>query len=402
MGPSRLSRSESAGWRTTPGRLALAVLVAVALLFPLNPAGAQRTPGLDETREALDQTISDIADAEAALGEVSGEISALRQERDDAQSALDGLRGEVQAIAVDQYMSSGDAPVVVDDDLNRQARANAMARMVSQSDTDALDEFRAIQADLDRADEQLEAKLAEQEDLVADLDAVAQRLEGDLSRLEQVEADRIEDEARQAAEAARREAEEAARRADEAARAATSTTAPPTTVAGRTANAPTTTAAPAASPAPSPAPAPLPAPAPPQPAPPPPPPPGPVNPGGMVCPLPGSSFTDTYGAPRSGGRSHQGVDMFAPRGVPVYAPVGGTVTFGSGGAGGLTFTLSGDDGRLYFGAHMESFGASGRVSQGTVIGYNGDSGNATGTHVHFEIQIGGQNVNPYPYVAAVC
>ena len=127
--------------------------------------------------------------------------------------------------------------------------------------------------------------------------------------------------------------------------------------------------------------------------------------GGFVCPVPGAKFFNDWGFPRSGGRFHQGNDMFAPGGTPVLAPVSGRVEQITGTIGGLQFWLYGDDGNLYIGTHMASFGAEGRVSAGTVVGTVGDSGNARGArpHLHFEVMIGGeQNINPYPLIVAAC
>lgn len=117
------------------------------------------------------------------------------------------------------------------------------------------------------------------------------------------------------------------------------------------------------------------------------------------------------GAPRSGGRTHQGVDMFAARGTPVVAPVSGRVGYRSNDLGGPSFQLWGDDGNYYYGAHMSGYGPiEGSVAAGTIVGYVGDSGNAAGTspHLHFEIHPGGRSgdtpaaVNPTPAVAAAC
>jgi murein DD-endopeptidase MepM/ murein hydrolase activator NlpD len=123
------------------------------------------------------------------------------------------------------------------------------------------------------------------------------------------------------------------------------------------------------------------------------------------CPVPGASFVNDWGFPRSGGRVHSGTDLFAGRGTPVLAPTSGTVSYGTGTIGGRQFRLAGDDGTLYLGSHMDAFGSSGRVAAGAVIGYVGSSGNAAGsrTHLHFEVHPdGGAAMNPYPLIRAAC
>ena len=123
------------------------------------------------------------------------------------------------------------------------------------------------------------------------------------------------------------------------------------------------------------------------------------------CPVPGGTYFNDWGFPRSGGRAHEGNDLFAPRGTEVLAPVAGTVTTATGAIGGRQFRLVGDDGTLFLGSHMEAFGATGRVTEGTVIGAVGSSGNAAGSrpHLHFEVHPGGGSaMNPYPLLRQVC
>lgn len=123
------------------------------------------------------------------------------------------------------------------------------------------------------------------------------------------------------------------------------------------------------------------------------------------CPLPGARYANDWGFPRSGGRAHEGNDLFAPRGTPILAPVAGTVSQATGTIGGRQFRLRGDDGITYLGSHMDNFGASGRVRAGDVIGYVGTTGNAAGgtPHLHFEIHPdNGAAMNPYPVLRQAC
>lgn len=132
----------------------------------------------------------------------------------------------------------------------------------------------------------------------------------------------------------------------------------------------------------------------------------------MACPVLGpTSFTDTWLAPRSEGRLHRGVDVFAPAGAAVVAPVSGDVRFDVDRLGGLAYHLWGDDGTYFYGAHLSSFGpASGRVPAGALLGTVGTTGNAVGTppHLHFEIHPnrrpgdGPRPVNPTPATRAAC
>jgi murein DD-endopeptidase MepM/ murein hydrolase activator NlpD len=81
--------------------------------------------------------------------------------------------------------------------------------------------------------------------------------------------------------------------------------------------------------------------------------------------------------------------------------VSGNLVQGTNRLGGITVSLQGDNGNRYYYAHLSAYEAPpGRVEQGVVVGYIGDSGNATGVpHLHFEIHPGGGvAVNPYPSV----
>ena len=145
--------------------------------------------------------------------------------------------------------------------------------------------------------------------------------------------------------------------------------------------------------------------------PPDPPPPPPPSTGDLVCPVNGPvSFVDTWGAPRSGGRTHQGVDMIAAKGTPLVAIEDAVVKrMRNGSLGGITVWLTGASGADYYYAHMDGWAEGLTVGQslsaGQLIGYVGKTGNAryTVNHVHFQFHPGGGSaVNPYPLVKGLC
>jgi hypothetical protein len=131
----------------------------------------------------------------------------------------------------------------------------------------------------------------------------------------------------------------------------------------------------------------------------------------LTCPVAGHvTFTDDWGAPRSGGRTHLGTDLFAPYGTPLVAIENGVVydtTDVEEGLGGIALWLQGDPGTLYYYAHnsVNVARAGDRVTVGQVVAYVGDTGNARGGPPHVHLQLhpnGGNPLNPYPTIARLC
>jgi murein DD-endopeptidase MepM/ murein hydrolase activator NlpD len=132
------------------------------------------------------------------------------------------------------------------------------------------------------------------------------------------------------------------------------------------------------------------------------------------------SFWDSWGAKRSGGRRHQGIDIMSPRGTKIVAVADGVVTtMGWHRMSGYFIRLAHDDGWLSVYMHLnnDTFGTDdgeggpwsaffpvlkegGTVRAGDVIGYVGDSGNAEGTrtHTHFELRNNDTKINPHEYL----
>ncbi len=123
--------------------------------------------------------------------------------------------------------------------------------------------------------------------------------------------------------------------------------------------------------------------------------------------MPGASFTDDFGAPRSGGRTHQGNDMLAPFGTPIHAAQAGRFTHNDNGLGGIGSIVFADGGDYTYYAHLEGYAG---VPDGARRGRDGhrlrrEHGDAQGgpPHLHFEYHPGGgAAVDPYPYLIALC
>ncbi len=128
-----------------------------------------------------------------------------------------------------------------------------------------------------------------------------------------------------------------------------------------------------------------------------------------VADVAASDLSDTWGAARGAGRRHQGIDIMAPAGQPIFAAADGVVVrMVWNSLGGRTISQRDASGEyiLYY-AHLEGYApgleTGAAVRQGDLIGYVGSTGNATTPHLHFEVMRqpdqrrswGGRSFNPY-------
>ncbi|HUG83831.1 MAG TPA: peptidoglycan DD-metalloendopeptidase family protein, partial [Euzebya sp.] len=424
-----MHESPGAPARRLPRLLRLTtVLLMVMVLLPGGvgrSAGAQSADQLREEQSEAEREAQAARDAQAGVAEelqdAASQREAVADDLSDATAAVDAILTDIDAVVAEQAGLRAEVrrlegvAVVTRESLGAQIRAlymqGAADDLVLAFNVEVIDEISLRShylTGLSRADRgRLEAlevvttTLAGRQDELAQVDAQLADLRAQ-AELRQSELDRqlliaagveagvaeelaaVEGEARQLAFAAQQAslaveqaeeaerqaaiaaAEEAARRAEEAAAAAAAATARATQSQPQTDGSASDQASdgddvPAAGDGGGAAPA-------------------PVSTGGMACPQDNPrSFSDTWGAPRSGGRSHQGTDIFGTRGGNVFAITSGTVTrTTSGGLAGLFLSLRGDDGHDYWYIHLQDFVASSgqRVSAGELIAHNGDSGNA--------------------------
>lgn len=409
-------------------RLLAAVVLAIALASPAFATASEEiteeqvaealdrrseaVASLEETTVRFEQAISDEMLTRERIVELSKSVAMLEQE-------IGTRRTQVKQLVKARYMSGGSlgtervftartlTDLPVQDEYYQVMNAQDLSLLRSLESAEA---FHVEQQNL------LDETLSQEEALVAEIGDLTEMI---LGQLEMADADynsiaiayeEQEIEKRRRAEEARLRRMEVLRQAaEEAARQATSTTttvtsAPDTTVpttaateavsdeSTTTTSQTTTTQATTTTTTR-------------------PPPPPPIVTEGKTCPVnAATTFTDSWGDPRSGGREHMGVDMIAARGAPLVAIESGTIVRTADSAlGGISIYLTGISGNRYYYAHLDSLapgivgGVS--VSVGDLVGYNGSSGNATydTPHLHFQYAPpGGTWINPYSLVKVLC
>ena len=425
--------------------------ITIGAVASSGPTSAESSPAAEAAREIqaardrANEASQRMFDAESEVDQLGVEIVDAEADLAAVEAQASAMRTELEAQAVRAFTESGTAtfPLLIDlDHANDELTAELLSSVARGNAAVVLDDFDAVSDEVEAKRADLEARQGQADaaqERFAELKAAA---EAEVVHLAEVEKQRLVDEAvqaeldrqreareaaiaAQAAEDARQAAAEAAAAAAAASAAIVSNTAASNAASSGESGSSGAAAAPAparapeaAAPQPEPAtnngegngegnapanpPANTEAPSEPEPAPEPP----PSNSGpGIVCPIAGPrAFADTWGAARSAGRSHEGVDMMSPLGTPVVAVESGSVQMKTTSLGGNSAWVNGASGTRYFYAHLNGWeGSSRSVSQGEVIGYVGHTGNTTANHLHFEVHPGGgQAVNPYPYVRAVC
>lgn len=416
--------------------LALWAAPAVGRADDTDPAQAARE--IADARQRANDAAKAYFDQQSKLDVLATDQDALDDQIAATQRQVDALEARADEVALQRYVTSGSTGLAILDSfrsVDDAVQMRALIDVVTSGSSDDFDRYRAARAALDEQQSALDAKKDEAAREQRRLDQLRKDALGEVEHLKQVQADRLDDEAvRNALAAEEAQRTRVALQAAADAGATTTTTVTPTVAGGANADrgatvdgadgdadgeaastttvarastgttAVTTTTSPMSGAGPiggRTTPVTLPT---------------AVAIGGVggdyggpgwVCPTgtAAMSFVDTWGAPRSGGRRHEGVDLIGARGTPVLAIVDGVAVAKQNELGGMTVTITGADGNRYYYAHLDSYGTLGNVTAGTEIGKLGQTGNAIYSvpHLHFEIHPGGgPAVDPYPTVRAHC
>ena len=401
---------------------AFAAALAIVVLAPAGPAFADVAQGeFEEAREEVRRVTQHLAGEVAAYDAAVSQEAALLDRLDRLLVELTArerdlvrARGAARDRAAEMYMAAGSSapPAGTSEDVDRLPTRYVYLESVAQPDREVVNRLEMARRDYEQQRMLVEESLADQESLRVEMEELVAYIYGELDAAnEEYQAIRTEWEA-QETERLRLEQEERDRQeflatstTTTTTRAVTTTTAslpvtttsPTLSATTTTATLPTTTTTTVAGssttavaaitttifpPAPS---------------------------GTRACPVDGAtSFTDSWGEPRPGGRTHTGTDMLAAEGTPLVAIEAGVIwSPGWHSAGGLGLYVKGDSGDIWYYAHLSAYvpGLSDgmRVETGQRVGYVGHTGNASTPHLHLGWQPGGGAYqNPYPVVEGLC
>lgn len=332
-------------------------LVGVLVLLTLIPIESAFGATSDSLQAELDKVAAEYGKVETQLANTEAQQVALNKQQEEAQSIIGAKSAELKARAGVMYKSGGATSMLgqllTSADFGEFIKRVHYMGVLGGDDAALMEDLTIAQTRHDQLVAELKDTESRQNKLAQDLSARRKTVEGRLAEAKQQEAAE-----RKAAEAALKSKQLTTQRRTQL--QATAAGAPKLSSAGRFSK--------------------------------------------FTLPVTPAGFANTWGAPRSGGRKHQGTDVMSPCGSPVIAVTDGSIQrLASSGAGGTSLYLRASNGDVFFYAHLRSY-ASGisagkPVSAGQVIGVNGNSGNARGgpCHVHFEWHpSGGRPVNPYP------
>ncbi|MGA1297545.1 MAG: peptidoglycan DD-metalloendopeptidase family protein [Ilumatobacteraceae bacterium] len=325
-------------------------------------SAAQRAAAeIQAARDRADRAASAMFDAESRLDSLSIEEQELAIQVVELEAVASQLQVDVEELAVQRFVSGARGIPLLSGlgGPTEQAQMDVLLAIATDTSQAKLDEYDAVATELADKRRRLGRAKSATEQAIEDYASAKVQAESDLKRLQEIEAERLENERVKAILEAQRQAalaEAAARGGGNGGASFLDN--------------------------------------------------GVYMDRSIVCPIRGSAACgDTWGAPRSGGRRHEGVDMLASTGTPLVAVASGRLRQSVFSLGGISSHIYANNGNTYFYAHLSSWeGPSRTVQQGEVIGYVGDTGNASGTpHLHFEIRPnGGRAINPYPAVRAAC
>lgn len=412
-----------------PGRLArvgLAVIFVAGALPAVTASASDPTMTSDQVaaeilriQDKADQTARRWAEANQRSEALAAEIEDAKRKLSETSARYEQLQAVMARIAVDRFTGGAGAPMMLlTGNSTEELQKNAYRSLILDAGSGDLDTVDAVKSDLESQQAHLEALNEQSTQLAADLVTRQAEIESQLTELSQLREHLKDAEVKSAYEAqlakqrqdeesaaAEREAKAAAdqqaaaaaapRAAEPRGSGLTPSSSTPVSAEPSTPPTPATqepaTQEPVSEPGPDRA-----TPAPQAPV---------IGGGSWLCPVAGpTAFGDTWGAPRSAGRKHQGVDMMSPFGTPLVAVVAGSVNMKTNALGGNVIWLTGADGDKYYYAHLSGWeGRDRSVAAGEVIGYVGSTGNTSANHLHFEIHPGGGvAVNPYPTVRQYC
>jgi len=353
--------------------MVLATTMALVPILATGASGASTEDELNAARQRRDAARATANEAAAAYSAAESKLAETEQRISELEASIDGmkaeaatLKGVVRERARYAYTHQGeDLDLVVDASSPVEAaRKSQLLDQANQRDNFAVRKLAAINEDMREQQRTLEEQETQQATVKAQLGARSSELQSKLAETQaatnalQTKLNSEIAAAQAAADTARRQQLQA-----EAATLAASRPAGSSTASGTIIGSPVA---------------------------------------GFQCPVSGAAYSDDFG----GARNHGGIDMMVGPNTPLVAVKSGYAQFNpyNDPAGGNTVYLSGNDGNLYYYAHLSSFvGSTRNVSQGEIVGYSGQTGSASAPHLHFEIRLGGANgakTNPYPTLRA--